>query len=209
MSTIIPKDPILAVKETAAMKKDVTHDDDEEYDDDEGINVSSKKRSKASIDSDYEDKPKKKRARRSKKSKKTANKVTKVTKPKVDKEKKPKTKKAEKPKEISEEQQKRNINERLERAKTHGIQVMGSEVVSSVHQRVVVLGSTGNSYTVDIKAKPSCSCPDWIYRRSASGGKCKHIMNVLLRLIPEEESGLINKKVYSEKDLELMFGKEE
>ncbi|KAI8372797.1 uncharacterized protein BYT42DRAFT_46309 [Radiomyces spectabilis] len=42
----------------------------------------------------------------------------------------------------------------------------------------VVLGSTGNLYTIDISHKIKCNCRDFIYRRN----HCKHILMVLLKV---------------------------
>jgi len=45
----------------------------------------------------------------------------------------------------------------------------------------MVLGNTGNAYTVTLEPLPRCSCPDWRFRGRAQ--RCKHILFVLLRVL--------------------------
>lgn len=43
----------------------------------------------------------------------------------------------------------------------------------------VVLGSTGNVYTVTLQGNPRCNCPDWCKREDL----CKHLIFVLVKVI--------------------------
>lgn len=64
----------------------------------------------------------------------------------------------------------------------------------------IVMGSTGNIYTVIIKDIPSCSCPDFVTRNK----RCKHIYFVLIRVmktIKEDQS------IYSDNELMEMYSK--
>lgn len=49
-----------------------------------------------------------------------------------------------------------------------------------------ILGSTGNTYTVNITLRPSCDCPN-----GRKNGTCKHIVFVMLRVLHAPEHGLV------------------
>ena len=48
----------------------------------------------------------------------------------------------------------------------------------ALSEKFLVLGSTGNVYTVMIKHVLSCDCPD-----ALKGNHCKHILFVLIRVL--------------------------
>jgi hypothetical protein len=49
-------------------------------------------------------------------------------------------------------------------------------------EKVMVAGTTGNLYTVDIGLVPQCNCP-----HAAKGNQCKHILYVMLRVLKAPE----------------------
>jgi hypothetical protein len=65
-----------------------------------------------------------------------------------------------------------------------------------------VMGTTGNVYTVTIKNKPTCTCPDFTIREK----RCKHIYFVLTRImkVSEDREDI---DTYSDDDLIDMFSK--
>lgn len=83
------------------------------------------------------------------------------------------------------------MQERLSRAFVHRLFLVGVETPSSAaadggdEARVYsVLGSTANVYTVTIRERPSCTCPDHIKR----GDPCKHILFVMHRVLKVERT---------------------
>ena len=65
----------------------------------------------------------------------------------------------------------------------------------------VVLGSTGNVYTVRITQIPTCSCPD-----HAKGNLCKHILFVMLKVIGlDPESPLVYQAALLQSELQELF----
>ena len=65
----------------------------------------------------------------------------------------------------------------------------------------VVLGSTGNVYTVRIAKIPTCTCPD-----HAKGNLCKHILFVMLKVIGlDPGSPLVYQAAYLQSELEEIF----
>ncbi|AYV84670.1 MAG: hypothetical protein Hyperionvirus33_13 [Hyperionvirus sp.] len=67
-------------------------------------------------------------------------------------------------------------------------------------RKYVIMGSTGNVYTVTISNCPNCTCPDYMMRFV----RCKHIFFVLIRIM-KVEPGAVNKKKYLEGELKIMF----
>lgn len=67
-----------------------------------------------------------------------------------------------------------------------------------IKKEFVIMGSTGNVYTVTIDEKPTCTCPDHKSRHN----RCKHIYFVLIKIMGVTE---IDKSSYSKKDLFDMF----
>ena len=62
----------------------------------------------------------------------------------------------------------------------------------------LIMGSTGNVYTVIISNKSSCTCPDYRKRKK----RCKHIYFVLIRIMKVENP---EKKIFSNEELKEMF----
>lgn len=62
----------------------------------------------------------------------------------------------------------------------------------------VIMGSTGNVYTVVIQEKPTCTCPDHKSRHN----RCKHIYFVLIKIMGVTD---IDKPIYTKNDLSNMF----
>lgn len=69
-----------------------------------------------------------------------------------------------------------------------------------LERKYEVMGTTGNVYTVDIKNKPTCTCPDYIKRQN----RCKHIYFVLIKIM-KVKNGEEDFNMYSDIDLERMF----
>jgi hypothetical protein len=65
-------------------------------------------------------------------------------------------------------------------------------------RKFVIMGSTGNVYTVSITNTPSCNCPDYVTR----GNRCKHIYFVLLRIMKVFNPDIAT---YTDTDLVIMF----
>jgi hypothetical protein len=61
-------------------------------------------------------------------------------------------------------------------------------------------GTTGNVYTVSIRDKPTCSCPDHVQRWN----RCKHIFFILVRVM-KVDSNNEDKLEYTENELKEMF----
>ncbi len=90
---------------------------------------------------------------------------------------------------------------RKQRGKTQNIYLVESRYNDSVEKReYVVLGSTGNVYTVEISICPTCTCPDYETR----GRRCKHIYFILSRLMKVSPANE-DKEFYTFEDLAVMF----
>ena len=64
----------------------------------------------------------------------------------------------------------------------------------------LIMGSTGNVYSVVITNKPTCTCPDFKQRKK----RCKHIYFVLIRIM-KVENPIIKIKYFTNENLEEMF----
>ena len=53
------------------------------------------------------------------------------------------------------------------------------------HSSFAVFGSTGNAYECEVRATPSCTCPDFVGAAAASSGRraCKHLLWVYMRVL--------------------------
>lgn len=90
---------------------------------------------------------------------------------------------------------------RKQRGKTQNIYLVESRYNDSVEKReYVVLGSTGNVYTVEISICPTCTCPDYMTR----GKRCKHIYFILTRVMKITVQNE-DKEFYLPEDLMVMF----
>ncbi|KAJ4365220.1 hypothetical protein N0V83_008838 [Neocucurbitaria cava] len=72
-----------------------------------------------------------------------------------------------------------------ERALTQRLTVLSRERSGTdevPREKVVIAGSTGNVYTVNISLTPSCDCP-----HAEKGNQCKHIIYVMLRVLKAQE----------------------
>lgn len=52
-------------------------------------------------------------------------------------------------------------------------------ITDEFERSYIIMGSTGNIYTVKINSQPSCNCPDFLTRNN----RCKHIYFILLRIM--------------------------
>lgn len=70
--------------------------------------------------------------------------------------------------------------ERIERAYQHRLYLIEERMIGSppTGSEFVVLGATGNVYSVKVEQRPSCTCPD-----AAKGNTCKHLLFVMLRVL--------------------------
>lgn len=90
---------------------------------------------------------------------------------------------------------------RIERCYTDNIYLIESlqpEEDYPYERNYLIMGNSGNTYTVKISNMPSCTCPDYTTR----GNRCKHIYFVLIRIMniynyTDEE--------YSDEELAQMF----
>jgi len=96
------------------------------------------------------------------------------------------------------------ILQRIDRAKTQRLYLVErSDVIhnESLSCEFVILGSTGNVYTVQICQIPSCTCPD-----HAKGNLCKHILFVLLKVVGlDSRSPLIYQAALLKSELQEVF----
>lgn len=69
---------------------------------------------------------------------------------------------------------------------------------SQEKKEYIIMGSTGNVYTVAVKEKPTCTCPDHKSRHN----RCKHIYFVLIKIMGVKD---IDKPIYTKDDLSDMF----
>jgi len=65
-------------------------------------------------------------------------------------------------------------------------------------RQYVIMGSTGNVYTVTISCTPTCTCPDYKTRYN----RCKHIFFVLLRIMKVKDP---DKNKYTDIEIKNMF----
>lgn len=91
---------------------------------------------------------------------------------------------------------------RIDRAKTQRLYlVRRGNVSDDLECEFVVLGSTGNVYTVKIAKLPFCTCPD-----SQKGHHCKHILFVLMKVIGiDSDSPLLYQAALISSELEQIF----
>ncbi|KAI8851364.1 hypothetical protein BC829DRAFT_431324 [Chytridium lagenaria] len=71
-----------------------------------------------------------------------------------------------------------DVRDRISRALSQRMFLVKREKTSQTSENFSVLGSTGNVYIVEIKSRPSCTCPD-----SNKGNLCKHILFVKLKVL--------------------------
>lgn len=87
---------------------------------------------------------------------------------------------------------------RQERALTDRLFLVDTREGESEYKMIFdVMGSTGNLYTVAFSSKPTCTCPDFVRRKS----KCKHIYFIHLKAL----KGTHGKKRFSNKELKDLF----
>lgn len=90
--------------------------------------------------------------------------------------------------------------ERIKRATKQRLYLIKQEAISSTSsgpaRKFIVLGSTGNVYTVTVDGLVSCTCPD-----ALNGNVCKHQLFVYLRVLKiPESSPLIYQKALLPKE---------
>lgn len=90
-------------------------------------------------------------------------------------------------------------NDRKERGKSQNLYLIERlPETDSLVRSYVIMGSSGNVYTVKISGNPSCTCPDYQTR----GRRCKHIFFVLIRIMKVTNE---DKAIYTNADLTKMF----
>jgi len=72
------------------------------------------------------------------------------------------------------------------------------EEKNQYEKKYIVMGSSGNVYTVNISHTPTCTCPDYTTRQR----RCKHIYFVLGRIMQVNEQ---DEEEYSDTELLKMF----
>ena len=90
------------------------------------------------------------------------------------------------------------MTDRKDRGKTQQLFLIESLPAEGRTRGYVIMGSTGNVYTVTIQSKPECTCPDYRTRYN----RCKHIYFVLIRIMKTKNE---DQTVYSNSDLDTMF----
>lgn len=97
-----------------------------------------------------------------------------------------------------------SVQERADRVRSQRMfMVHQSRDPESLHATMHVLGSTGNIYTVEFGALPTCTCPDY-----AKGSHCKHIIFVALKVLRMSERGTLwYQKGYTKAELRAIFAK--
>lgn len=94
------------------------------------------------------------------------------------------------------------VQQRIVRARSQRLFLIERTQLSDVEWSFVVLGSTGNVYTVRIAHLPSCSCPD-----HQKGNVCKHILFVWIKVMGlSEMSQLIYQNALISSELNEAFG---
>ena len=77
------------------------------------------------------------------------------------------------------------MSTRIERCFTDNLYLVESIPQNSKEEKkriYLIMGSTGNVYSVVITNKPTCTCPDFRQRKK----RCKHIYFVLIRIMKVE-----------------------
>uniref|UniRef100_A0A6C0AC08 SWIM-type domain-containing protein n=1 Tax=viral metagenome TaxID=1070528 RepID=A0A6C0AC08_9ZZZZ len=93
-----------------------------------------------------------------------------------------------------------DANNRKSKALNQKLYVIEKNIQNKFRTDFVVIGSTGNIYTVSIKSEPECSCPD----NSINRFRCKHIYFCLLKLM-KVDSEDVDEEFYTNLELEYMF----
>lgn len=98
----------------------------------------------------------------------------------------------------------KDIRNRIERALFQRLYLLDQYDISApgdLGRSFSVLGSTGNTYNVNICRFPSCSCPDF-----GNGNLCKHILFVYLRVLRcPEDSPIICQSALLQDELASLF----
>ena len=93
------------------------------------------------------------------------------------------------------------MSTRIERCFTDNLYLVESIPQNSNEEKkriYLIMGSTGNVYSVVITNKPTCTCPDFKQRKK----RCKHIYFVLIRIM-KVENPIIKK--FTNENLDEMF----
>eukprot|EP00483_Globobulimina_turgida_P001704 UN01706 len=97
----------------------------------------------------------------------------------------------------------RDVN-RIKRAYTETFYVAHQEIINALERKYIVIGSSGNIYTVIIGTLHRCSCYDF----ANSSNLCKHIMFIIIKVL---EVGMDSYIVYQyglmPSELQSVFGK--
>lgn len=90
------------------------------------------------------------------------------------------------------------MTSRKYRGLTQKLFLIESKNINDTKKEYIVMGLTGNVYTVSIQNTPMCTCPDNKYRHN----RCKHIFFILLRVMHSKEVDVAR---FSDSDLKDMF----
>lgn len=95
-----------------------------------------------------------------------------------------------------------SVLERADRVRSQRMfMVHQTRDLEHLHATMHILGSTGNVYTVEFGAQPTCTCPDF-----AKGSHCKHLIFVALKVLRMPEHGsLWYQKAYNQSELRGIF----
>lgn len=91
------------------------------------------------------------------------------------------------------------MSSRKDRSKTQNLYVIEARNNGLYEKKYIVMGSTGNVYTVTIGPHPTCTCPDYRNRHA----RCKHIYFIMLRIMKINKGE--DKPKYSPAELIDMF----
>lgn len=92
------------------------------------------------------------------------------------------------------------MTNRLHSALVQKLYFIEENTISKNKREYMIMGSTGNVYTVTIAEISTCSCPDYLKRKI----RCKHIYFVLARVL-KVAPNLIETKKYNASDLTTLF----
>lgn len=83
------------------------------------------------------------------------------------------------------------MSNRKSRADKQKLFLIETNIINDLYE-YVIMGTTGNAYTVTMHESPTCSCPDHVTRKT----RCKHIYFVLLKILHTDDT-LIDKDQYT------------
>ncbi|CAI2188280.1 5087_t:CDS:2, partial [Funneliformis geosporum] len=95
------------------------------------------------------------------------------------------------------------IQQQILRAEAEQMYMISRTIINELHHEFVVIGSTGNVYTVNISHMPKCTCPGFSKHKF-----CKHIIFIYRKVLGiKRKSPYIYQNALLTKELRIMFAK--